>query len=180
MAPQTPVGEPIVLTAGDTWRWKVVAPDFPHTDGWALTYHLIGPSGGTISTSADASPATFLAEKSAAASANVAAGTYTWILRAVKGTDVLQVSSGAITIKEDPASAVAELLHEEKMLQAIEAVLEGRIPDDVEEYAIHGRQLTKIPVRELKRLHAQYRYEVWRLQNPGQSNPTRKVAFPCA
>ena len=46
--------------------------------------------------------------------------------------------------------------HYKTMLDAIEAVLEGRITSDVESYQIAGRQIAKIPIIELKNLHAYY------------------------
>lgn len=52
------------------------------------------------------------------------------------------------------------MTHAETMLQAIEAVLEGRITADIEQYSIAGRQITKIPVEELIKLRQYYRLEV--------------------
>lgn len=49
--------------------------------------------------------------------------------------------------------------HAKTMLDAIEAVLEGRIDSDVEQYQIAGRQITKIPILELKKLRDDYRAE---------------------
>jgi len=46
--------------------------------------------------------------------------------------------------------------HNKKMLDAIEAVLEGRVTSDVEAYQIAGRSITKISITELKDLHAYY------------------------
>ena len=46
--------------------------------------------------------------------------------------------------------------HAKTMLDAIEAVLEGRIDSDVEQYQIAGRQITKIPVSELHELRKKY------------------------
>ncbi|MCP4371631.1 MAG: hypothetical protein GY797_26445 [Deltaproteobacteria bacterium] len=46
------------------------------------------------------------------------------------------------------------------MLEAIEAILEGRIVSDVESYQIAGRQITKIPVTELLELRKQYKSEI--------------------
>jgi hypothetical protein len=50
--------------------------------------------------------------------------------------------------------------HAVKMLDAIEAVLEGRITSDVEQYSIAGRQITKIPISELLILHDRYKAAV--------------------
>jgi len=50
--------------------------------------------------------------------------------------------------------------HARNMLNAIEAVLEGRITADVESYSIAGRSITKIPVSELLVLRSKYKAEV--------------------
>lgn len=68
--------------------------------------------------------------------------------------------------------------HAKTMLDAIEAVLEGRITSDVEQYLIAGRQITKIPIKELKELRDEYRAEhkkEQRIQNikMGKNNPQK-------
>jgi len=50
--------------------------------------------------------------------------------------------------------------HAKTMLDAIEAVLEGRIDSDVESYSIAGRQITKIPITELLTIREKYKAEV--------------------
>lgn len=52
--------------------------------------------------------------------------------------------------------------HARTMLGAIEAVLEGRITSDMEQYLIAGRQVTKIPISELIVLHSKYKRDVAR------------------
>lgn len=55
---------------------------------------------------------------------------------------------------------MADLTHAATMLSKIEAVLEGRIDADVENYQIAGRMITKIPISELIVLRDRYRQEV--------------------
>ena len=55
---------------------------------------------------------------------------------------------------------MADQTHAEIMLAKIEAVLEGRITADIENYQIAGRQITKIPIAELLVLRDRYRVEV--------------------
>ena len=59
---------------------------------------------------------------------------------------------------------MADKTHAATMLAAIEAVLEGRITADIENYQITSgnitRQITKIPIPELKELRDSYRAEV--------------------
>jgi hypothetical protein len=47
----------------------------------------------------------------------------------------------------------------------------------MQQYQIAGRQITKIPIRELYGLRSLYRAEVWKERHPNRSNPTRAIAF---
>lgn len=73
--------------------------------------------------------------------------------------------------------------HATTMLAAIEAVLEGRITSDIEQYSIAGRQITKIPITELLVLRDRYKAEVAReeaaasLELGEKSKRTIKVRF---
>jgi len=60
------------------------------------------------------------------------------------------------------------MTHAETMLKAIEAVLEGRVTADIEQYSIAGRQITKIPIEELIKLRQYYKLEVIREQQAEQ------------
>lgn len=48
--------------------------------------------------------------------------------------------------------------HAQRMLTAIEGLLEGR--DDVEEYTIAGRSLKRMPMGELMKMRDKYKAEV--------------------
>ncbi len=52
--------------------------------------------------------------------------------------------------------------HAKTMLEKIKSVLEGRITSDIEQYAIAGQQITKIPISELLVLYDKYKGEVAR------------------
>lgn len=52
--------------------------------------------------------------------------------------------------------------HAEKMLEAIEAVLEGRVTDDFKSLKINNREITKHSFDELRRLRDYYRGEIAR------------------
>lgn len=54
--------------------------------------------------------------------------------------------------------------HAEKMLEAIEAALEGRITDDYKTLKINNREITKHSFDELLRLRDYYRAEVARIK----------------
>lgn len=66
--------------------------------------------------------------------------------------------------------------HAEKMLEKIEAVLEGRLEGDINQYSIAGRLIVKIPILELTELRDRYKAEVNQEKTKknveaGQKNP---------
>lgn len=60
--------------------------------------------------------------------------------------------------------ATAEKTHAEKMLEAIEAALEGRVVDDYKSLKINNREITAHSFDELRRLREYYRAEVTRIK----------------
>ena len=58
----------------------------------------------------------------------------------------------------------AEKIHAEKMLEAIEAALEGRIIDEYKTLKIGNREITAHSFDELRRLREYYRAEVARIK----------------
>ncbi len=79
----------------------------------------------------------------------------------------MTVERGVITVAPDPALADPRS-HAERMLDAIEALLENRASKDVQSYAIAGRNLTKLTVDELQRWRRFYRSEVARERGSGR------------
>lgn len=157
-----PTTEPLELRAGDTWQWTRSLADYPASAGWSLAYVFIN-AAAKISISASASGDDHAVTVAAATTANYAAGNYDWIARASKSGQVFTVGAGRITILPSLAASTADLrTHARKVLEAIEAVLEGRASQDVLEYQIAGRSLKRIPLADLLTLRDRYRAEVAR------------------
>jgi len=70
--------------------------------------------------------------------------------------------SGRLTVQPDPTAAPDGDLntHAERVLAAIEAVIENRATKDQQSYSIAGRSITRIPIAELLELRKQYKAEV--------------------
>lgn len=157
-----PTTEPLQLRAGDTWQWTRSLADYPASDGWSLAYVLINATA-KISILASASGDDHAVTVAAATTAGYTAGAYDWVARASKSGQVFTVGSGRIAILPSLAASTADLrTHARKVLEAIEAVLEGRASQDVLEYQIAGRSLKRIPVADLLMLRDRYRAEVAR------------------
>ncbi len=93
--------------------------------------------------------------------ANAAAGTYAYSIKAKRIADnaTRTVESGNVIVLADPATQDTRS-HSEKVLEAIEALIEGRATKDVASYSIAGRSLTRLSPDELVKWRAVYRREV--------------------
>jgi hypothetical protein len=98
-------------------------------------------------------------------------GLYAASVRAVSGADVVEVDAGQVKITADLATvdgAVDPRSHAQRMLDAIEAVLEKRASLDQQSYTIAGRSLVRTPILELQTMRDAYRKEVGRLSANGK------------
>lgn len=134
-------------------------PDYPADQGWEITYTLIGSSENQTFTSTPDGP-DHLVSLASSDTTNWPAGDYHWVAQIGDGTDRYTLGEGRITIKADPASITAGTdlrSHAEKMLEAIESVIEGRASQAAEEMSFEGRSIKFIPITELVPLRDRYR-----------------------
>lgn len=126
MSTSIPTTEPTAARAGDTWRWSRSLSDYP-ADIWTLTYTLFN-AASKISITASADGADHLVDVAPATTADYPAGAYDWVSHVSDGTDRFQVGAGSMSVLPD-LSAVSSYdgrSHARKMLDAIDALLEGR------------------------------------------------------
>ncbi|WP_420023757.1 hypothetical protein ACN9JG_06255 [Cereibacter azotoformans] len=155
---------PTRLRAGETIEIPVTLTALPAPD-WSLTLILRGPSQIDLVSQPDG--AAHLLGASAAASSEWAPGDYWWSLRAMRGDTVVIVEEGQLVITGDLALVTGlhdGRSHAERVLRAIEAVIEGRASIDQQKYTIAGRELWRTPVADLLLLRDRYRDEVRRAQ----------------
>lgn len=107
-----------------------------------------------------------------------AAGAYAYTIKATRISDsaLRTVESGFVTVMADPTSQDTRS-HAEKMLTAIEALLEGRALKDSASYTIAGRSLTRMTPQELMQWRSSYRAEVSSQRNAGKPNGGRKITL---
>lgn len=168
--PEIPTREPSEIVAGDTLQWRRddLAADYPASAGWALAYTLILRSGTATKITINASAALDAHAVSVAASTTQgwAAGEYELQGHVTKAAERFRVYLGTVNVRENlPASsggARDSRSHAEKVLDAIEAVIERRASKDQEEYSIGGRSLKRTPIGDLIRLRDKYKAEVAR------------------
>lgn len=186
--PDIPDVEPTEATAGDTWQWTKDPGDYLIGDGWALSYRLNGPKtltwDGAWATN-DGALWTVAIPK--ATTSGLTAGSYelTAVFTGSAGGTGLSngqrasVKLAPLVVLPDPATQTdgSRVSHAATVLPLIEAAIAGRVPADMQNYTLGGRQIMKIPIQELRKLRRQYRSELWRENHPGRAATSRKVAF---
>lgn len=156
------------IVIGDTLDFETSVPDYPNTDGWTLNFRLIPIVTGTaISFTAAGTPTEdadgYRVQLAPATTAAWTAGDYAWNSYLTKTGARVTLESGQVTLLPDPAVATAprdNRSHARKVLEAIEAVIEGRATKDQEEYTIGDRSLKRTPLEELRKMRTDYRAEV--------------------
>jgi len=110
--------------------------------------------------------------------ADAVAGTYAYAIKATRVADaaVRTVQNGSLQVLPDPASQDVRT-HAEKVLEAIEALIEGRATKDVSSYSIAGRSLTRMSPDELVKWRSHYRNEVAKQRNAGKPNGGRRITL---
>lgn len=159
--------EPSEFRAGDTVKWTVdtLTGDYPASGGWGLTYYFRNALASFDAAGVAAGDA-FDVTIAAGDSADIAPGEFRWIARVDKTGEIYTVGTGTTIVKPDLASAgaVDDRDHAEKVLAAIEAVIENRATKDQSSYTIGNRSLARTPMADLIALRDKYDAEVRRLR----------------
>jgi len=168
---------PEQITAGVTLDFAVTLTAYPAPD-WSLQILLRGPQAIDLTSTPDGTQHRFTV--AAAVTADWPAGEYWFSLRATQGAEVQLVDEGQITIKPDLAQIAGTYdgrSHVERVLTAIEAVIEGRATIDQQSYQINNRSLSRTPIADLLMLRTKYREDLRRanMAAKGQSLLGRKV-----
>lgn len=151
---------PTKFQAGLSLSVEVEAPDHPAPE-WTLSAVLRGP--GQINLTATGADVVHTFAATPATTAAWAAGTYAVSIRAANETDLVEIEAGQIEIAPDLAALDAAhdpRGHAQRVLAAIEAVIENRATKDQQSYTIAGRSLQRTPIADLLALRAKYRREV--------------------
>ena len=166
MSAEIPTSVPDVLVAGDTWRWDITYPDFDASAGDQLAYALRGAQDLAIvwGTHVTASGSGF-AVRVPASSTNLPAGTYRIVGFITSGSERDTVELKTVTLMANPATAVATASHDERVLAALDAAIEGRVTKDQEDITINGRSVKHIPFGELLQYQGIYRERVAAARN---------------
>jgi len=174
--------EPLEIIIGDTITWirrsvqaayendagTLEYTDIKASEGWTLKFTAVGRLGVfSITASADTDNADdFKFTAAAAVTAAYVAGDYQWQLTATRTIAEIStrytIAEGWVTLLDNIAGRSAlydNRSHAKKVLDAIEAVIEGRASQDQMSYQIAGRQLSRTPITDLMKLRSLYKDE---------------------
>lgn len=155
-----PEYEPGEIAIGETLEWRKSFADYKAGDGWALTYYFRGAGPG-FDKAAAADGDDFRVTVPAATTAQLAPGKYYFEARASDGsvehvvargeaTAVVSLKGMATTATLDGRSSA------QRILDAIDAVIEGRATSDQQSYKIGQRELSRIPLADLIAARTRY------------------------
>ena len=160
-----PTSEPERLVAGERWLWRRddLAVDYP-PDSYSLTYYgrSHGSSSAEIAITATEADSKYFIEVSSSTTASYPTGHIhwqAWITR-TSDSEKIKVGEGQWYVLTDTDVAHDPRTHAEIMLEKIQSLLEGRADNDVEEYSIGNRSLTKLSITDLMKWRDYYRSEV--------------------
>lgn len=178
MAADIPTTEPQSVTAGDTLQWTIALPDYPASDGWTLKYNLVG-AAGQIAIESTPDSDDHLVSVSPATSAVYTPGRYRAAKYVEKGADetLERVTLGTLDMVVAPnlagATAASDTRsHARKVLDALEALIEGRATRSDKSYTIDisgsRRSIESLTVIELLEARDRYASMVWQEESGGQ------------
>lgn len=186
-----PTQEPDILVIGDRWVWRRndLPLDYP-TDTYALTYEFHEDSGGggshKFTITATEISDSYIVEVPSATTATYATGDFHWYAFITRSSDSerVAVDDGFTKIELNFADTNADhRSHAKKVLDAIQATIEGRASQDQMSYSIAGRSLSRMSVTDLLMFRDRYRAEYneelkrWRIKNKQDTGNTIKVRF---
>lgn len=155
------------LVVGDTIEFLTAVDDYPPADGWTFKIRIVHRTNSAITPitlTATTSGTEYLTQVAPSTTANWTAGDYSWTSWVEKSGARYVVESGLVELLPNPAAVTTSDLrtHARIVLDAIEAVIEGRASKDQEEYTIGARSLKRTPIKELLALRDRYKAEVRR------------------
>ncbi len=150
--------EPSEVAAGDTITWTRSLADYSAANGWVLKYALRGPAVVDLESEVDGDSHLV----TIAPADLTTAGTYSVQGYVEKETARHTIYTGRLKVTPNLVAAAANFdgrSHAQRVIDAIEAVIEGRATRDQQEMWIDGEKLVRTPFEELIRIRARYRHE---------------------
>lgn len=148
---------PSCLTQGDSADFLVAVTGYSAAS-YTGNFALNGPS--QLSLTGSNSSGSFEFVLTPAQSETLRPGTYSWSVIITQSTTFKKTAlTGTLIVNADLA-ATPVVSHAANMLNLIEAVLEDRIPDGIEESSIDLQMVRMMSLKDLMAARSQYRREV--------------------
>lgn len=143
--------------AGDTFKLTFDLESYPAGDGWEITYILAGTQNYSVD--GEVVDGQFEISAAPATTENWAAGNYTAFAQVEKDGEKYTIELGQTQILAGVVGLTGYdgRSHVKKVLDALEALIEGKASSDVDSYSIAGRQLTKMKPDELLKWLTHYK-----------------------
>lgn len=174
------MNEPNEIVAGFTYTWEETLSDYSADDGWVLKYSAIN-SSQAFNFSASGSGKTHTITLPATTTENYTAGTYR-LTKYVENTDGTKtwLAEYILVIKPTPITDTAfdSRSHAQIMLDAIEALEEGRATKEQQSFTIAGRSILYLTPEQLLKWKNYYKQQVFVETNPqNKITPKRLIQF---
>lgn len=155
---------PTRIHAGDTLAFNDEVYNYSSKDSWLIRYVLVtGINKYQFDSTANHGRHDFYV--SASTTSKWVSDSYKWAAYAVSGDDRHTIATGTIEVLPDlTASAADQRHHVERMLKAIEAMLEGKASIDQQTYSVNGRSVGRYTFEELIVLRDKYKGELVNLK----------------
>ncbi len=158
-ADAVPNTEPVEIVVGESLEWTKSLNDYP-ASAWTLTYYFRGAGKG-FNSAATAEGDDFHVAVDESVTAEMSVGAYSWEAWVTDGSDHFMIERGETKVMQNlKTMAVTSTFDNrsqvKKILDAIDTLIAGRVPQDVHQYVIGNRQLQHIPVEQLIKLREAY------------------------
>ncbi len=152
---------PKKINAGDSFFFSFTHPLYPIDSGWIANYIAVGPTKINLQSITDGMNYTFIATKEE--TAQWIAGEYKSTLYIVSETERHTILSQPLLVMPNLDTLVGDArTHVQKVLDALNAVLEERATTDQENMTLNGRSLARTPIGDLLKLRTFYMRELER------------------
>lgn len=154
---------PKQIRAGDSLKFNDSLSNYP-APTWTLSYTL-ATADLIIEITSTADGSEHAIYEVLATTADWEPGKYRWQATVSDGTDRFTVGTGSTQVLADLSQAgQGEICHVEKVISAIEAMLEGKATTDQQSFSVAGRTLSRYTIPELLAWRDKYKAELVRLE----------------
>lgn len=172
---------PKKINAGDSFTFSFTHPLYPPGLGWVMRFTAIGVSKINVLSTVDESSMLYVLSATPEQTAQWIAGEYKSTLYAVSQTERHTIFTQPLLVLPNMEEFIGDSrTHVQKVLDAINAVLEERATTDQENMSLNGRTLVRTPIGDLLKLKQFYIRELDRekrahglLENWGGGRPNK-------